>query len=312
MDLFDDKAIGPMLIAHEAEPFDDPDYIYELKLDGERCLAYLSADGTEFRNKRHKKMNVHVPELTNIHRQAKVKCILDGELMVMVDGAPDFSEIQRRSLMSNQFKIGLAAKQSPATFTAFDILYFDGEQMTDKPLMERKALLQNAFDENERLALSRFIEGQGVAFYELAKAQNLEGIVAKRKDSLYKIGARTKDWVKIKFLKDEDFVVCGYLVKSDEGRNVTSLILGAYSDGRLVSQGHVTLGVSRQEFDVISKQKRCPISPFDFYEDGAVYIEPTLVCTVKYMERTKNGGLRQPVFKGLRFDKAARDCISTV
>jgi bifunctional non-homologous end joining protein LigD/DNA ligase-1 len=200
----------------------------------------------------------------------------------------------------------MAAKKYPATYTALDILYYDGEDVTGRSLMERKKLLAKAFKENERLALSRHIEEHGTALYELAKAQNLEGIVAKRIDSLYKINSRTKDWIKIKNLKDEDFVICGYIVKSDGG--VTSLILGAYRDGHLVRQGHVTLGVSRREFDVIARQPRS-VSPFDISEDGAVYLEPALVCTVKYMERNKNGGLRQPVFKGLRADKEAAECV---
>lgn len=309
MDLFDNKTIGPMLIAQEAEAFDDANYIFELKLDGERCLAYLSTNGVEFLNKRHRKMNAHVPELAQVYRQAQATCILDGELMILKDGVPNFAEIQRRSLMANPFKIELAAKKYPATFTAYDILYYDGEQVTDRPLLERKDLLRQSFSEDERLARSRFIEERGIAFYELAKAQDLEGIVAKRKDSIYRIGTRSKDWLKIKNMKDEDFVVCGYIVKAEEEKYVASLILGAYQDERLISQGHVTLGLSRQEFAVITQCPRMAFSPFGPIDEGAVYLEPTLVCSVKYMERTQYGGLRQPVFKGLRFDKEAKDCI---
>ena len=309
MDLFDNKAIGPMLVGADGEPFDDPDYIYELKLDGERCLAYLSADGTEFRNKRHKLMNPHVLELCGIHEQAKQKCILDGELMVMVNGVPNFAEIQRRSLTTHPFKLELAAKKYPAVYTAFDILYYNGEDVTLQPLAERKKMLAQAFEESERLALSRHIEEHGKALYALAEKQNLEGIIAKNINSIYKMNSRTKDWIKIKYLKDEDFVICGYIIKSTEGRGATSIILGAYKDGKLIHQGHVTLGISRREFDIIASHKKSTTSPTGYYEDGAVYIEPTLVCAVKYMERNANGGLRQPVFKGLRDDKEARECI---
>ncbi len=105
MDIFDTKNIKPMLIKNTREAFDSPDFIFELKLDGERCIAYLDNNGTELRNKRNQKMLIKVPELSNIHKQIKSKCILDGELIVIEDGKPSFKEIQRRSLMTNTFKI---------------------------------------------------------------------------------------------------------------------------------------------------------------------------------------------------------------
>ncbi len=308
MDLFENKNIKPMLIGVEKEPFDDSEFIYELKLDGERCIAYLSEEGTELRNKRNIKMLPKVPELSNIHRQVKKSCILDGELIIIKDGVPDFFEIQRRSLMSDKFKIELKSKKYPATFTAFDILYYDGVQVTDKTLMERKKLLEKAFKENEQLALSRYIEREGTAFFELAKKQNLEGIVAKKKDSLYKMDTRTKEWIKIKFLKDEDFVVCGYLIKETEERSTASVILGMYENGKLIYQGHVIVGMSGKDFEYILKQKKVEESPFETSEKDAIYIEPKLVCTVTYMERMKKGGLRRAVFKGLRNDKTPEEC----
>lgn len=300
-DLFDDKSIGPMLFGREAEPFDDPRYIFELKLDGERCLAYLSAAGTELYNRRHKLMDPHVPELADLHRQAKAKCILDGELIVLKDGAPDFYEIMRRSLTADPIKIGRMARQAPAAFTAFDILYYDGQRVTGCPLTERKQILRSVFEESERFAFSRDVEENGVALFELARAQNLEGVVAKRKDSLYQIGARTTDWLKIKNLKDDDFVICGY-IKSPDSPHVVSLILGAYQQDQLIYQGRVLLGCSRAEFALIAKQKKTPC-PFDEAEQNAIYIKPTLICTVRHMRYTHAGGIRQPAFKGLRLDK---------
>jgi len=304
MDLFEKKDIKPMLIGVEGEPFDSPDYIYELKLDGERCIAYLSEAGTELRNKRNVRMLPKVPELSEIHKQAKKTCILDGELIVIKKGVPDFFEIQRRSLMSDKFKIELAAKKYPASFTAFDILYYDGEPVVDKPLMERKKLLAKAFRENEKLALSRYIETAGTALFDLAKQQNLEGVVAKKKNSLYKFDTRTKEWIKIKFLKDDDFVICGYVVKETPERSTASIILGSYEQGELKNRGHVVIGVASKDFEMILNQKRLPECPFEICEKDAVYIEPELVCTVTYMEQLKHGGLRRAVFKGIRSDKS--------
>ncbi|WP_308167968.1 ATP-dependent DNA ligase [Clostridium estertheticum] len=245
MDIFENKNIKPMLIGENQEAFDSPDYIYELKLDGERCIAYLDKDVTELRNKRNMKMLAKVPELSKIHKQVKHRCILDGELIIIRDGVPDFYEIRRRSLMSNTFKIQLASSKLPASFTAFDILYYDDHSVTDLPLMQRKKLLEKVIKENERIAISRYIEEQGIKFYQLAKQNNLEGIVAKRKDSKYYLDKKTKDWIKIKYLLDDDFVICGYIHK-DGG--VISIVLGQYLNKELVYKGHVTLGLSTEDF----------------------------------------------------------------
>lgn len=308
MDIFDDKSASPMLIAEMQEPFDSADYIYELKLDGERCLAYLDKNGITLQNKRKLLLNPRFPEMSSINKSVKTRCILDGEITVLVDGKPDFSRVQRRALMSNQFKIQLAADKYPASFTAFDILYYKDRPVIDLPLMERKALLQKVIkSENDRLAISRYIEEQGKALYAAAAKQGLEGAVAKRKDSLYQPGKRTKDWIKFKNLLDDDFVVLGYIEKEN---NVVSLVLGQYQESDLVYKGHVTLGVSREDFKIISgtRTAKPPFAPPKGNEN-AVWIQPKLVCAVKFMERTSNGGLRQPVYKGLRDDKEPKDCV---
>ena len=308
MDLFESKDIKPMLIGENQEAFDSPDYIYELKLDGERCIAYLDNDVTELRNKRNMKMLVKVPELSDIHKQVKCRCILDGELIVIKDGKPDFYEIQRRSLLSNTFKIKLASSKLPASFTAFDILYYKDHSVTDLPLMERKNLLEKVIKENERLAISRYIEEQGIKFYQLAKQNNLEGIVAKRKDSKYYLDKKTKDWIKIKYLLDDDFVVCGYILK---GKCIISIVLGQYLGKNLVYKGHVTMGISSEDFRTIETTPKLYAHPFNDLpsgNDNVVWLEPELVCVVKFMMKTANGGLRQPVFKGLRNDKSPKEC----
>ena len=298
-DIWETKNIRPMLIGTEGQPFDSDEYIYELKLDGERCIAYLDRDKTILKNKRNILMLPKVPELAEIHKNVNVRCILDGELAVIKDGRPDFFEIQKRSMMSNPVKIDMAAKKYPACFTAFDILYYENRQVTDLPLTERKELLQKAvISENGRFAVSRFIEKNGIQFYALAEQQELEGIVAKRKDSKYYFDKRTKDWIKIKYLQDDDFVVLGYVPKEN---SMNSIILGQYSNGQLVYKGHVTLGVGGEPFRRIKTLNK-----------NAVWVTPELVCTVKYMMKTESGGMRQPVFKGLREDKSPEECIDNI
>ena len=312
MDIFEEKNIKPMLIGEMQEAFDSPDYIFGLKLDGERCIAYLDKDGTELRNKRNAKMLTKVPELSAIHKSINCRCILDGELIVVKDGKPDFFEIQRRSLMSNTFKIQLASSKLPASFTAFDILYYKDHEVIDLPLMQRKKLLEKTINENERIAISRYIEARGIDFYKLAEQNELEGIVAKRKDSRYYFDKRTKNWIKIKNLQDDDFVVCGYILK-DKG--VISIVLGQYRDEEILYKGHATLGVSTADFKRIKsvlKLHTAPFSELPSGNDAAVWITPSLVCTVKHMMRTASGSIRQPVFKGLRDDKAPSECMDTM
>lgn len=308
-DLFDEKSVKPMLIGAEGEAFDSPEHLYELKLDGERCIAYLDGRGTELRNKRNMRMLPKVPELADIHTQVGCRCILDGELAVIRDGKPDFYEIQRRSLMSNPLKIELASKQNPACFTAFDLLYFEDHAVTDLPLTQRKELLRQAVrTESARLAVSRVVEHSGAAFYKLAEQQGLEGIVAKRKDSKYYQDKRTKDWIKCKNLKDEDYVVCGYIPKEN---HMTSLVLAQVADGRLKYKGHVTLGVGGEAFRRIRELPRRATPPLDIPagNENAVWLEPVTVCTIRYMEKTASDSLRQPVFKGLRNDKTPEECL---
>ena len=308
MDLWESKNIKPMLIGEMQDPFDSPDHIYELKLDGIRCIAYLDKDSTELRNKRNLKMLPKFPELTEIYKQVKQRCILDGELIVMIDGVPNFDEVRRRSIMSNSFKIKLAAAKLPTSFTAYDILYYEDHDVIDLPLMQRKKLLEKVVKENERLAISRYIEEHGIELYQLTVQNNLEGIVAKTQDGKYYLGKETKDWIKIKNMKDDDFVVCGYILKKN---NVVSIVLGKYSGKNLVYQGHATMGLSRDDFKLIKAIPRIGEQPFKGLpagNDNAVWIEPILVCIVQYMV-TPNNTLRQPVFKSLRDDKAPKDCV---
>lgn len=307
MDIFDKKDIKPMLIGESGEAFDSPDYIYELKLDGIRCLAYIDKDSIELRNKRNLLVSSIYPELKDIYKQVKKKCILDGEIIIIKDGKPNFQEIQRRALMSNKFRIELASSKYPVSFVAYDILYYSNQQVIHKRLMERKILLEKTIKENERLSISRYIEEKGIDLYNLTVEENLEGIVAKQKNSKYYFDKKTKDWVKIKNLKDDDYVVCGYIEKLS---NVVSIILGQYREAELIYKGHVTLGINKEEFNIIANTKKIKVPKFNAPKnENAIWIEPKLVITVSFMEKMESGSLRQPVFKGLRNDKSANECV---
>lgn len=303
-DLFDEKNISPMLLNEVKEPFDDDNYIYELKFDGIRCVAYVEPKSVTLQNKRFKDLTPLYPELLDICKCVKKRVILDGELVVLTDGKPDFYAVQKRSLMGDKFRISLAAKKNPVQFVAYDILYFDGKDLTDKPLMERKEKLSSVVTEGYNLSVSRWIEKNGVAFFELAKKENLEGIVAKKKDGLYHIGKKTNDWIKIKVMEDEDLFILGY--QPYEDGTPKDLILGYYDEnGELQCRGKVYLGVSKEERAIILKfaKKNTVNRPwFDKYKN-IKWLRPQLVGTVQYMHETESGGMRQPAWKGLRDDK---------
>ena len=309
MNIFENRSACPMLINMESDPFNSMDYIFELKLDGIRCLAYLDEAGTSLYTRRNRHVSGIYPEIDAMHKQVTRRCILDGELVMMEGGKPDFEELMRRTLMSNSFKIGLAAAKSSVSFTAFDILFVDDRQLTEKPLMERKSMLNDIVKEDNRLSISRFIEIEGIAFYNLAKQNGLEGIVAKKKDSRYLMGKQTKEWIKIKNILDDDFVVCGYILQESA---VISIILGQYGKNGLQYKGHVTLGIARDEFKKIKDNETTEEHPFTTLPSGnenTIWIKPDLVCTVQFLEKTPNGSLRHPVFKCLRDDKDPKECI---
>lgn len=183
-DVFERRSASPMLIAEEHQPFDDPAFLYELKFDGIRCLAYCDEKMVDLRNKRGLALLSIFPELVQIGQNVRGRCILDGELIVLTDGKPDFERLQSRAMMGNHVKIGLASSKHPASYIAFDLIYKDGVDVTSKSLSERKRLLAESIQENDSLALSRVFE-RGIDLFRLTEQQGLEGIVAKRKDSQY-------------------------------------------------------------------------------------------------------------------------------
>lgn len=326
MNIFEAKTVVPMHIGTEGPPFDDPDWLFELKLDGERCLAYLDRKSTVLINRRGNKLGAKFPELSGLHQQAAQRCLLDGELVITVNGVPDFEQIKRRSFQSSKVAIDLAARRFPATFVAFDILYLDDRPIIDKPLTERKKLLAGVVEESEMLALARYIENQGRAFFGLVVERSLEGLIAKKKDSLYHPGRTTLDWVKIKYLLDDDFIICGYILK--EGRHVASLVLGQYElarqngggdstvielSRRMAYKGHVTLGRAKDDFTIITASPEADHHPFPEEpppaDREAVWLKPDLVCKVRFTARTAAGKLRQPVYVGLRPDKTAQEAV---
>ena len=309
-DLFDKRDISPMLL-HQSEPFDSDEYLFELKFDGARCIAYLDGHSTDLRDKRKKNITHTYPELKHIYKNVKKPCILDGEIILMRNGVPDFHALQKRSLLTDKFKIDIASKRHPISFVAYDILQIGKVNLTDVPLIERKKILTNNLIENERISYSRYIENEGIKFFQLAKSKNLEGVIAKIKTSKYHPGKRSKVWLKIKVWNEAYMVICGYIDTKNGGIRI---VIGAYDNkGKLTDMGTLT-GISRQERElIVSYAKSHKVKPHFNYKDEISWMKPKLVCKVIYMLKTDVGRMRQAIFKGLVTDVRAKDCkvIST-
>ena len=298
MDLFDKREASPMLIAQQMDAFDNSGWLYELKLDGFRCLAYIDCGMVDLRNKRNMRMLPRFPELKEISKNVGRRCILDGEIVVLTNGIPDFYRLQRRTLLIDKFKIEMESLRYPASFVAFDCIYIEGKELIWTSMMERKERLSQLVSEDSRIAVSRYIEGSGTALYAAAEAKKLEGVVAKRKDSFYLMGKRTKDWVKFKRMADEDFVVAGYIKK---GGHIYSLVLAKYKGDVLIFKGYVASGVTKEVVDALEVTGRNPFLSLPVGEHEVIWVKTDHVCVVEHMPDFSNS-LRQPVFKGFRDD----------
>lgn len=304
-----------MMACEKSKPFDDSKFLYEVKHEGGRCLAYLDADGTRLVNGECAQITEKFPELSYLHRQVSGRCILDGELIVPAKNGHGRKMFLKRAGMSNSFMIKMASKFIPAVFMAFDILYHHGEQITQFPLIARKRLLGRIVRESSRMMVSRYVEETGSALFEAIKAQKLNGIVAKRKSSPYLIGEQTKDWITIKNLHEDDFVICGY---APHGRKIVRLMLGQYSsygkERRLLYKGHVKVdGMSRHDTHVITRQKEAGecllINDLAIQNSEIVWVMPHLVCTVQYESVNIKGLLEGAEFLSLRVDKAPHEAM---
>lgn len=304
--------IHPMLAVPVDAPFDDASFLFEVKWDGTRVIAFCG-EKLRFQNRRLKEIAYRYPE---IRPQVSGPAILDGEIVVMEGGTPDFPLLQEREHAGDAFKASLLARQHPATYVVFDVLYAEGRDVTRLPLRERRRVLEAVLDPGENVSLSQPVVGQGVAYFEAAKDRGLEGIMAKRTDSPYLPGKRVDFWQKIKTYDALDCVVCGLTVGMGWREPLFgALILGAYEDDALRFLGKVGTGFDRAKMEEIqalteSLKGPCPFPAEPDVEPGVkTWLKPRLVCEVKYLEFTPDTKLRAPVFLRLRPDLEPADCV---
>ncbi len=297
------------------EPFDDPEWGFEPKWDGVRALLQVSDGRARMWSRNGNEISTAYPEVQELDRLAD-GTIVDGEVVAFGDGRPSFERLQSRMHLRDRKRVAQAAIDNPVVFMAFDILADGGRDLTRLPFSERRARLERVVPVSERIQISPLTIGSGRALFEAAKAQHLEGIVAKRLDSAYVPGRRHPTWRKIKIVHDVDAVIVGWRVGSG-GRSHTlgSLVTALYDGGSLHYIGSVGSGFDQRSLQAMEEllgllSTEVPsLTPDRVPDAGEVrWVRPELVAVVEYREVTSAGHLRAPVFKGMRADKPAVEC----
>lgn len=309
--------ITPMLCLLVEKPFSSSDWIFEVKWDGERALAYVEKNRISIRSRNQKEIAFKYPEITqDLAKSLKTKSvILDGEICALDKyGRSKFQLLQNRLGLQDQSEIAQKAKKFPVFYFVFDILYLDGKSVKEKPLIERKKLIKKVLKPTGFVQIPDFVDAEGEKFYEASRKKGLEGIIAKRKNSTYQEGRRGKDWQKIKITNEQEVVVGGYTEGLGSRVNTFgALLLGVYDKGKLKFVGHTGTGFDQAKLKEITsklqkiKTKKSPFEIAPKTNQKAFWVKPQLVAQVKFAEWTKEGKMRQPVFLGWRDDKKPQE-----
>lgn len=317
------SVIHPMLATLVDEPFDDDDWLFEVKWDGYRAVAFLDGGEVRLVSRNQNDMTRQYPELAELPLYVRARtAILDGEIVALdEEGRSSFSLMQQRTGMGQGGRrIGPRRTDIPILYYAFDLLYLEGYDLMRVDLEERKKLLADLVANSDILRYSDHYIEQGTALYQAAKDRGLEGIVAKRRRSCY-IQKRSREWLKMKITQRQECVIGGYTDPRGSREHFGSIILGLYDDkGRLIHVGQAGSGFNEQSHaDMWERLKKLETDHNPFH--GPVetnrrphWIKPELVAEIKFTEwthETNEGGLkmRAPVFEGLRFDRSPRECV---
>lgn len=303
----------PMLATLIDEAFDDPEWLFEIKWDGYRAICTVREDGSiELVSRNGLDMLQKFPELSELaNAWNTLPIIVDGEIVSLdANGRSSFQRLQE-SLSSRRAG---GRKRGPLSFVAFDLLYADGKDLRKTPLEDRKALLERAIVDDELVLYSKHVLGNGCALFAQAEKQQLEGIIGKRRDSIY-VERRTRDWVKIKAQLMQECVIGGFTEPRGSRTGFGALLLGLYDGKNLEYVGHVGTGFNTKLLHSLTadlKKIERKASPFSTRVDSNTkphWVEPKMVAQVRFTEWTRDGYLRQPAFLGLRLDKKPKECV---
>ena len=297
--------IVPMMAQLTDRPaFDDPDWIFEIKWDGYRAIAEIDKGKVKLYSRNGLTFDKAYPKVFEALQTIKKNMIVDGEIVVFDEkGKPNFQKLQNyRS--NDRYRI---------QYYVFDILQRDGKSLTSLPLTERKELLQKILPKSEVIVFCDHVDTEGKSLFREMKKMNLEGMIAKRKNSKYLVGKRTTDWLKIKNVQSQEAIIVGFTAPKGARSSFGSLLLAVEKRGKLVSIGNVGTGFtdkSLKELHVKLKKLIRKTSPLDVpikETPDITWVDPVLVCNVKFTEITEDGSVRHPVFQGLRIDKKASE-----
>ena len=315
-------SIYPMLAESIEKPFDDPDWLFEIKWDGYRAIAFIQDGRVRLVSRNQNELTARYPELKDMPEFVKAgTAILDGEVVALdAEGKASFSLMQQRTGFRPGGKRATAKADVPVLYYAFDLLYLDGFDWRRMPLEERKRKLKLIVQPGDSLRYSDHYEAQGKALFEIAREKKLEGILAKKRNSCYE-ERRSREWLKIKIRHRMECVVGGFTEPEGTRAHFGSLVLGLYDkQGRLIHVGQVGSGFDHKLLAEIWKTLRkleTKKNPFDGEVEAlrkVIWVKPELVAEVEYAEWTEGantgGGpkLRAPVFCGLRDDKEPKEC----
>jgi len=307
--------LSPMLATMVDKPFDKEGWQYEIKWDGYRTVAFCNKNVVELKSRNDKSFNEKFYPVLNAVQQWNINAVVDGEVVVLdEDGKSNFSALRNWR----------SEADGDIYFYVFDLLWMNGKDLTQLPLSERRSILKKNIPENNIIRFSENYEVSGIDFFEIAKKMGLEGIMAKKSNSIYIAGNRSRDWLKIKANKRQEMVIGGYTKNEDSSKSFSSLILGFYENGKLIYTGKVGTGFSdRQQIELLEQFKPYIISTPAFAElpdinkpsrfqhnppnATAIWMKPELICEVSFTEMTSDGIMRHPSFEGMRIDKKAED-----
>lgn len=301
--------MNPMLATLWKEPFDDPQWIYERKLDGQRCLIFKKEGKVSLYSRNQNPQNERFPELVKALSNCTDKdFIADGEIVVMKDGVSDFSALQPR-LQANK-----PAPSVPVKLYLFDLMHFDGRDLTSTPLRERKSLLKSSLSFEDPLFYTPHRNEEGLKYLQEARDKGWEGLIAKDASSEYS-HSRSKKWLKFKCQNEQEFVIGGFTEPQGERAGFGSLLVGYYEDNRLLYAGKVGTGYDDeflQRFRKTLDHLKTETSPFHDLENEdskTHWTEPKKVAQVSFTEWTAHDKLRHPSFLGLRTDKKPEEIV---
>jgi bifunctional non-homologous end joining protein LigD len=315
--------IHPMLATPIEEPFDSDDWLFEIKWDGYRAVAFIEDGRVRLVSRNQNELTPRYPELKDLPKFVNAKtAILDGEVVALDEqGRASFSLMQQRTGFRPGGRRGVTNADVPVLYYAFDLLYLDGYDLRKLPLEERKKKLKSIIVAGDALRYSDHYEKQGKALFEVARQKGLEGILAKKRDSIYQ-ERRSSEWLKIKITHRLECVIGGYTEPEGSRAHFGSVVLGLYDkQGRLIHAGQAGSGFDQKSLDEVwqlLKRRETRRNPF-YGEVEALrkvyWVRPELVAEIEYAEWTEgaSGGsgpkLRAPVFLGLRDDKDPKDCL---